>query len=242
MSPERCGADRRLCALGQLDDVAVEVPIPSGPSPRLRLRFMQHLGTRLGCTPVRFGQIVHLKRYLGSRRCRSVLRCVEREVHECAVGPRACSMATAGPAIVSAVIGNVKVESEALAVQGHRNGRGQTPQGRRRRGDSAHLAPAHDARSGAAGRGSSRTSGPVRGNDPRPLVGSTTAVVAQMTSARGDADCPPQRSAMYPERRRRCAREFDRSGIRARPARACPAHRRHRETPCQSFQPSRTSL
>jgi len=29
-------------------------------------------------------------------------------------------MATAGPAIVSAVIGNVKVESEALAVQGHR--------------------------------------------------------------------------------------------------------------------------
>jgi hypothetical protein len=79
---------------------------------------VQHLGTRLGCPPVGFAQGVYLKRYLGSRRRR--FRCVEREVHERTVGPRSCSMATAGPAIISAVIGNVKVESEALAVRGQR--------------------------------------------------------------------------------------------------------------------------
>ncbi len=111
---------RQLCALRQLDRVAVEVPIPSGPTPRLRLRFVQNLGACLCCTAMGFGQIGHLKRYLDSRcRC-SALRLVEREMNERAVSPRGCSMSPTGPPINPVVIAEVKVESEPVLVQGHR--------------------------------------------------------------------------------------------------------------------------
>jgi hypothetical protein len=78
---------------------------------------MDHLSPRIDRSHVSGRQVVNTERHLSSRRHAAVLRCVQREVDELALGPRRRRVTSADPAIAPSVIVNMQVETEPVAVE-----------------------------------------------------------------------------------------------------------------------------
>lgn len=99
--------------LRQLDDVSIEVPVAGGSSPGLRQRGVQHLGACRRGSLMRSIEVCDAERDLCAAGSTPILRLVEGEVHEGAIGPRDCSVSAGRPWIWTGVVVDVKVESEA---------------------------------------------------------------------------------------------------------------------------------
>ena len=103
--------------LRQFDDVAIGVSVPRRPPPRLGPRIVHQFGARGESPLVSAVEILHSKPDLRSLSYRAVFRGVERKVDEVAFGPRRRRVLSTDPSIVAVVILDVKIETEAIAVE-----------------------------------------------------------------------------------------------------------------------------
>src|SRR5262245_45871790 len=92
---------------------------------------MNHLCTRTNSLFVGCFQIRDLPADLRPLCDGTVLRCIEGKVKESAFGPRHRSVASAGPAIVSMRVADVKIKSETIGTT-PTNYPSRTPRGRQR--------------------------------------------------------------------------------------------------------------